>query len=135
MVTRVGDEIPERPVYRDPIGITCYGGSLGRNYKLTSPTGYESELLFQTFGGVLPKANGVTNEVLLATLIDRLSIQNSQVPCRENERALDNLKDALSFLEARAARQVSVMGVANKDTAALPEADVLAFKTGHDIHD
>lgn len=128
MVTRVGDEIPERPVYRDPIGITCYGGSLGRNYKLTSPTGYEYELLFQTFGGVLPKANGVTNEVLLATLIDRLSIQNSQVPCRENERALDNLKDALSFLEARAARQVTVIGVTKTPTCPSHEAEILPLK-------
>lgn len=109
MVTRVGDEVPERPVYRDPIGITCYGGSIGRNYQFISPTGFEYELLFQTNGGAHPKANGLTNEVLLATLIDRLTIQNGVMPCRENERALDNLKDALSFLEARASRRTVEM--------------------------
>jgi hypothetical protein len=111
MVTRIGDEISERPVYRDPIGITSYGGVNGYNYKFTSPTGFEFELFFQTTNNGEAKANGLTNEVLLATLIDRLMIQNQKLPCRENERALDHLKDALSFLEARAARHVSILGL------------------------
>lgn len=118
MVTRVGDDIPERPVYRDQIGITCYGGKTGRNYKFLSPTGFECELLFQTNGGNQPKADGLTNEVLLVSLIDRLTIQNTRMPCRENERALDNLKDALSFLEAKVSHQNMEINVVERRTYA-----------------
>ena len=101
MVTRVGDDIPERPVYRDPIGVTAYGGPYGSNYKFISPTGFSFELLFQTHSSAQSKPNGLTNEILLAILIDRLTILNNRIACRENERTLDCLKDALSFLEAK----------------------------------
>jgi hypothetical protein len=46
--------------------------------------------------------NGVTNEVLLAIVIDRLEgFQSSKFACEENERALEHCKDALAALEDR----------------------------------
>jgi|1185.fasta_scaffold407562_1 hypothetical protein len=46
--------------------------------------------------------NGVTNEVLLAVLIDRLEgFQSSKWACEENARALSNVREALADLESR----------------------------------
>lgn len=46
--------------------------------------------------------NGVTNEVLLAIVIDRLEgFQSSQWACHENAAALENCRNALGCLEAR----------------------------------
>lgn len=101
MTTRICDEVPERPVYRDKLGTCAYGGIKGINYTFQSHTGYTTEILFNTNSEINQKANGLTDEVLLAVLIDRLTIANATLPCRENERALDNMKDALSFLESK----------------------------------
>jgi hypothetical protein len=46
--------------------------------------------------------NGITNEVLLAILIDRLEgFQSGKYACTETERALEHCKDALEYLEER----------------------------------
>lgn len=46
--------------------------------------------------------NGITNEVLLAIVIDRLEgFQSSKWACEENARALSNLNLALAELEYR----------------------------------
>jgi hypothetical protein len=105
MVTRICDEVVERPIYCDEIGITAYGATKGRNYLLQAPGDFKVELLFQTNGGVNPVINGLTNEILIAVIIDRITILNEVVPSRENERALDHLKDALSFLESRSIKR------------------------------
>ncbi len=56
----------------------------------------------KTFG-----LNGVTNEALLAILIDRTEVLDSQFPCLENKAALACMKDALQALESRTARRVA----------------------------
>ena len=56
----------------------------------------------KTFG-----LNGVTNEALLAILIDRTKVLNDAFPCEENEVALTHMWDALRSLEARTARRVA----------------------------
>lgn len=46
--------------------------------------------------------NGITNEVLLAILIDRMQgFQSSKYACRENALALTHLEDASHWLEHR----------------------------------
>lgn len=46
--------------------------------------------------------NGITNEVLLAIVIDRLEgFQSSKWACTENQMALDHLHEALRTLEER----------------------------------
>lgn len=97
MVTRICDEVPERSVYRDTLGIVSYGGYKGLNYTFKAHTGFSTEILFQSNLAVNAKADGLTPEVLLATLIDRLRIDNELNPCRETTRALANMLDALSF--------------------------------------
>lgn len=46
--------------------------------------------------------NGITNEVLLAIVIDRIEgFQSSKWACEENARALTNVREALADLESR----------------------------------
>jgi hypothetical protein len=45
--------------------------------------------------------NGLTNESLLAILIHRTEILNSQFPCDENKIAIDLMKVALKAFESR----------------------------------
>jgi hypothetical protein len=52
--------------------------------------------------------NGVTHEVLLAILIDRLQgAQKSKYACRENALALTKLEEAAQWLEARTKARVA----------------------------
>jgi hypothetical protein len=51
--------------------------------------------------------NGLTNEVLLAIVIDRLRcFQTSKYACRENALALTKLEESLHWLEARTRARV-----------------------------
>ncbi len=57
--------------------------------------------------GVGSGVNGITNESLLAVLIDRLeNFQAGPFACEENEDALDHLRKALTALQDRTARRV-----------------------------
>lgn len=105
MVTRIQDEVPERMVHRDQFGITVYGGKNCRNYMVKALNGFETEILFQIGPAEGNKVNGLTNEVLLSVVIDRLSKLNQELPCAENVRALAHLEDALANLDARMARR------------------------------
>lgn len=50
----------------------------------------------------LEDLNGITNEALLAVLIDRMrGFQSGQFACRENAIALTHLEDALMWLQKR----------------------------------
>lgn len=108
MVTRVEDEVVERAIYRDEMGTTVYGGTKGRNYEVKSPSGFLTELLFQVGFGPTSPVNGLTNEILIATVIDRIKIQNGFQSCDQNVRALAHLEDALASLESRAFRRASL---------------------------
>jgi hypothetical protein len=78
--------------------------SLGR--ALSGAT--KNTLLFQNgpikeFG-----VNGVTHEVLLAILIDRLrSFQAGPYACEANEEALSHLNDALNWLQVRTRKRIA----------------------------
>ena len=64
-------------------------------------------ILFQN-GPVLEKgANGITQEVLLAVLIDRLcSFQAGPSACRDSAIALFHVEEALTWLQRRAAEHI-----------------------------
>lgn len=52
--------------------------------------------------------NGITQEALLAVLIDRLRhFQNGPFPCIENSKALDYLETALEWLNIRTAQRAA----------------------------
>jgi hypothetical protein len=71
-------------------------------------SGYDgAAILFQN--GLIPEAgqNGVTQEALLAIVIDRLrSFQLGPFPCRENAIALTKCEEALMWLQKRTANRV-----------------------------
>ncbi|HET8686023.1 MAG TPA: hypothetical protein VFM18_05085 [Methanosarcina sp.] len=87
----------------------------GHNYQVVAgPT--VTYINFQN-GGVADKGvNGLTNEALIAILIDRMYHLNSKFPCRENDRAIQHLEEALVNLEVRSARRI-VRGVEGKEVA------------------
>jgi hypothetical protein len=86
------------------------------NPSATAPDGYKAAfsraiVLFQNGPIKESGVNGVTQEVLLAIVIDRLrSFQAGPFSCRENAIALTHCEDALMWLQkrtrARIARQV-----------------------------
>jgi hypothetical protein len=57
-------------------------------------------ILFQN-GTVDSMPNGVTNEVLLAIVADRLRNFQSGLYCRENEKALEKVEESLMWLHKR----------------------------------
>lgn len=64
--------------------------------------GYKTEIHFQ--GGSIAEhgLNGITNEALLAVVIDRLrGFQKGSFPCEENAQALVNAKQSLHWLQQR----------------------------------
>ena len=59
--------------------------------------------------------NGLTNEVLLDILIDRVVRLNGKYPCRENSLALTHMEEARGWLEERT-RQRRSQGVEGQYT-------------------
>lgn len=49
--------------------------------------------------------NGMTNEGILAALIDRTEYLNEQFPCVQNRHAIEHMKKALELFEARTAER------------------------------
>ncbi len=81
-----------------------------------SPATYSS-VLFQN--GPIPEVgvNGVTQEALLAVIIDRLrSFQAGKFSCRENAIALTHCEDALMWLQRRTRARIK-RGVEGTHTA------------------
>lgn len=62
------------------------------------PDGFENVLSF--YNGYT-KTAGVTNEQIIAVMIDRFKQMNSQFPCTENEIVIKSLENILSILELR----------------------------------
>jgi hypothetical protein len=83
------------------------GFDTATNPSCQSPSGYthvksRDVLLFQHGSPLEHGVNGITHEVLLAILIDRLrGLQKGPFPCRENAIALTKLEEALMWLHKR----------------------------------
>jgi len=83
------------------------GFDTDKNPSATGPDGYKSSfskqvILFQN--GPIPEngVNGITQEVLLAVVADRLrSFQKGPFACKANEQALTHVEEAIHWLQQR----------------------------------
>ncbi len=97
---------------------TLYMLYIPDSYKLKSGITVSTTLNFQ-HGPIATPAdfNGITNEALLAVLIDRMrGFQSSQFACRENACALTHMEEALMWLQKRTRDRMArgVEGTLNK---------------------
>lgn len=77
-------------------------GGASHVYRVGFPDGYTCDINFQNGPILQASVNGLTHEVLLAILIDRLgSFQGGNYACIENEYALANLRTAEGWLRRR----------------------------------
>jgi hypothetical protein len=114
-------------IYKDHNGITVIANSgrglEGHSYEINLPpadTGFQTQkqltrINFQSGSVPVNGINGITNEVLLAILINRTKILDSQFPCAENKTAISHMEDALGILEQRTHRRVA-KGIEGKMT-------------------
>jgi hypothetical protein len=95
----------------DAIAITADApgsGGASHEYKMVLNISDDESLIFSALlfqNGPISKPadmNGITNEALLAVLIDRMrGFQSGQFACRENAIALTHLEEALMWLQKR----------------------------------
>lgn len=85
-------------------------GPGGANHEYNCLYGAYPDVLIKFQKGCIAEAgvNGLTHEVLLAIVADRLqSFQAGPFPCLENERALAYTRDALEWLQKRTKARVA----------------------------
>lgn len=98
-------------IYRDPIGINVMGldvldlnrQQVDRCYRVELVNG-PLKIEFQHGSPNEYGRNGLTNETLLAILIDRTKNLHANTPCPENDIAIAHLEGALAAFEERSAR-------------------------------
>lgn len=90
-------------IYADPRDIKCGNGSHAYTVEVHSDIGIEQSLFFFQKGALKEVGiNGVSDEALLAILIDRLQgFQTGPFSCRENALALTKLEEAMHWLNHR----------------------------------
>jgi len=73
-------------------------------------TAEESLCVIEFQAGPIPEygVNGLTNEVLIDVLVERIGRLNKMFPCRENSLAITKLEEANHWLNARTARRQAV---------------------------
>ena len=78
-------------------------GGASHQFSVQSLEGSTSHLLYFQKGPIKEVgANGITNEILLAIVLDRLrAFQGSEYACRENAIALTKLEEVLMWLHRR----------------------------------
>lgn len=117
---KVNDSDPLRVVANDShpgVSYVIDGFDYGRNDASDTSTQQAIKLLFQN--GPIPAngVNGLTNEVLISVLIDRLkTFQGGPHRCKENACAITKLEEALMWLQHRTIdrRRRNVEGTSNK---------------------
>lgn len=85
----------------------------GHKYTITAGA-TQLNVSFQRGGVAVNGVNGITNEALLAILINRTKYLDNCFACDENKRAIQHMEEALVNLEVRSARRI-VRGVEGKD--------------------
>lgn len=92
-------------------------GNANHDYRIKPTTGFATGIRIEFQKGPLQETiypNGVSNEALLAVLIDRLEgFQSGPYSCRENAIALTHLQDAMHWLQHRT-RERLARGVEGK---------------------
>jgi hypothetical protein len=119
--------IKSEEIYKDHNGISVIANSGrgldGHSYEVYYPKDENDPLVpkqlmhmhFQSGAVPINGVNGITNEILLAILINRTKILDCQYPCTENKLAISHMEDALGILEQRTARRIS-KGIEGKMT-------------------
>lgn len=102
-------------VYVNAISQTDGVNVEGHLYNIQAGTQF-TKIEFQQGPVLLNGVNGVTNEALLAILINRTEFLDGKFPCEENKWAIGWMKKALMALETRTARRI-VRGVEGKEIA------------------
>lgn len=101
-------------IYSDENGLTVAEPTNTNHYVAEMGNGKSQFIFFQDGSPVKDNVNGLTNEALLAILTHRLTAQNEKFRCDQNEKALDCMISARSFLEERNLDRKQ-RGVKNKD--------------------
>lgn len=73
----------------------------GRTYMVELNELRTIDIEFQAGNPAVHGVNGLTNELLLAILIDRTKVLDSEQPCDENKLALDYMQSALECFQER----------------------------------
>ncbi|WP_051526517.1 hypothetical protein [Alkanindiges illinoisensis] len=73
----------------------------GRTYMVDVNELRTIDIEFQAGNPAVNGVNGLTNELLLAILIDRTKVLDSEQPCDENKLALDYMQSALECFQER----------------------------------
>lgn len=77
-------------------------GGANHEYLVVFPDGRKAEIFFQNGPIAEAGVNGLTQEVLLAIVVDRLrSFQVGPYACRENALALTKIEEAQHWLHSR----------------------------------
>lgn len=74
--------------------------------------------------------NGLTNEALLAILIDRTKQLDDKFPCKENKEAIHHMGEALAWLNKRTAARLQ-QGVEGTNVAHQPAAEQISGQPTH----
>ncbi|EKD22693.1 MAG: hypothetical protein ACD_84C00005G0001 [uncultured bacterium] len=103
---------PSVEIYNDTNGFKVNASLMpseaeGHRYVALVGTRVLCQLMFQQ-GPVRDNGiNGLTNEALLAILIHRTEILDTQFPCVENKLALESMKDALWAFNERTNKRIA----------------------------
>jgi hypothetical protein len=86
-------------------------GGANHRYRIEPTTGNALGILVEFQNGPLQETvypNGVSNEALLALVIDRMQgFQRGQFSCRENALALTKLEEAMHWMQHRTRERMS----------------------------
>lgn len=98
------------PIYSDHNGLHVIEISQAHEYLIAAaePGGLKgiAPVAFQNGPVKEVGVNGLTNEALLAILIDRTEQLNKLYPCRENSIAITKMQEALMWFEKRTADRI-----------------------------
>lgn len=96
-----------KQVHSDHNGLQVFEITPAHEYLVTAPQGEKlsgiAPIAFQSGPVKEAGVNGLTNEALLAILIDRTEQLNKLYPCRENSIAITKMQEALMWFEKRTA--------------------------------
>lgn len=99
-------------VFKDEDGRVVHADPENDTYQVIAERAFNcllGTISFQNGDPALNGTNGLTNELLISILIDRITRLNIELPCEENLTALSALNEAKTALSYRAVRRKNEM--------------------------